>query len=87
MKAPGIARAELDPPAPDRFIRDSDPPFQQYFFDEPQAQWKSVVEPYGTGDELSWETVTFVADGRLGHAVPSSSEMLTPRLCDNIPGG
>jgi hypothetical protein len=28
VKAPGIIGAELDPPAPDGFIRDSDPAFQ-----------------------------------------------------------
>ncbi len=42
-----------------------------------------VIEPDRTGDDLSWETVTFITDGKLDHATSSSPEILTPRLCDN----
>lgn len=85
MAGAGHSSARINPPAPDRFIRDRDPAFQQHFLNEPQAQWKPVVEPNGMGDDLRWETVTFVAVGRLGHAVSSSPEILTPSLCDNTP--
>lgn len=59
-----IAGAMFSAPSADGLIGDSDPAFQQHFFNMAQAERKPVIEPDRTGDNLWRETVVLVIGNR-----------------------
>jgi hypothetical protein len=71
VKASCIVRAELLCPTADRFIGNDNAALQQHFLDKAQAQRKPKVEPHRMGDDLRWEAMALVADGRGVHACAS----------------
>ena len=56
-----IVQTKFHRPAPNGFVRDGDPPLEQQFFDQPQAERKSKIQPNGMGDDLRRKAVAFVA--------------------------
>jgi len=62
-----IVQTKFHRPVPNGFVIDGDPPLEQQFFDQPQAERKSKIQPNGMGDDLRRKAVAFVADRRLGH--------------------
>ncbi len=79
FEAAGVARAELQRPAPDSLVGDENAALEQHLLDQPQAQWEPEIEPDSVSDDLRWERVALVADG-LAHASRSIRLALTPEL-------
>ena len=79
LNASGVLRPELCRPAPDSLVRHDDAALQQHFLGQSQAQWEPEVQLDRMGNDLGWETVTFVADG-LDHATLSKRLVLAPEL-------
>jgi hypothetical protein len=76
-----VVRPELLCSVADRFVGDNDPTLLQQFFDQAQAQWEPEIEPDRVRDNLGWETMALVADGR-GHTSASIPQVLILCLCD-----
>jgi len=66
--APSIAGSMFSALSSDGLVGDSDPAFQEHFFNVAQAERKPVIEPDRTGDNLWRETVVLVIGNRLAHA-------------------
>jgi hypothetical protein len=60
FQSAGIDSAELDTPKTDRFAADGDTSLGKEIFNVTMAQIESVVEPDGIGDDVRWESVSFV---------------------------
>ncbi len=60
FQAAGINGSELDAPKADCFAADSDASFSQEIFNISVTEVESVVEPDGVGNDIWWESVTFV---------------------------
>ncbi len=78
LQSVGVSDTEFHRPSPDGLIRDDDPAFEKHFFNQTQAQWKPEIQPHGMGDDLRWETMAFVADGRQGHTPSLHQRALSP---------
>ena len=80
LQTTGVVDAEFVRPTPNGCEGDDDPTFDQYFFNQARAQRKSKVQPQGVGDDLGWETMTFVPGSRHGHARPTTCPIAHSRL-------
>jgi hypothetical protein len=63
MELSGIVLAKLAPPFADGFIRDDHAAFKQQFFDIPEAQAETKVEPDGVANDLDRKAVVLIARG------------------------
>ena len=57
------ARPELDRPASDRFVADSDPSLGQELLDITVTQRETIIEPDGVGDHLGGEAMAVEVAG------------------------
>jgi len=76
LQAMGVLGAEFHGPAADGFVGEDDPAFEQHFLDEAQAEWEPEIEPDGVGDDLRWEAMALVADGRRFHGAEMAHSSL-----------
>jgi hypothetical protein len=60
FQSAGINRPEFDTPETDSFSADSDAPFSEQIFDIAMAEVESIVEPHGVGNDVRWESVSFI---------------------------
>jgi hypothetical protein len=67
---------EFQDPAAERFILDNDPPFEQHFLDQSEAQGEAKIQPHSMHDQFARKTVTFVADSWSTHAAQSTAQKL-----------
>ncbi|OAI28057.1 hypothetical protein A1351_12260 [Methylosinus sp. R-45379] len=65
----GVIGTEFLGPATDGFVGEIDPPFEEHFLDQAQAEWESEIEPDGMGDDLRREAMALVAHGRRSHGL------------------
>jgi hypothetical protein len=60
FQSTGINGSELDAPQADRFSADCNASFSEEIFDIAVAEAESVVEPNGIGNDVRWESVSFI---------------------------
>jgi hypothetical protein len=60
FQAASIDCSEFDAPQTDGFTADGDPSFSQQVFDVAVTQIEAIVEPDGVGNDVRWESVTFI---------------------------
>ena len=60
FQSAGINGTKLDTPKTDCFPTDSDSPLGKEILDIAVAEVESIVEPDSVGDDVRWESVTFI---------------------------
>ena len=60
LQTAGINCTEFDTPQTDRFSGYSDAPFNQEIFNVSVAQVEAIVEPDSIGNDIWWESVSFI---------------------------
>ena len=60
FQSTGVYSAEFYTPETNRFSADSDTSFGKKIFDVSVAEIETIVEPDGVGNDLRWESVTYM---------------------------
>ena len=61
FQSAGINGAEFDAPKADGLSADGDASFGEEVFDIPMAEVEAIVEPDGIGNDVGWESVSFIS--------------------------
>ena len=61
LQSAGINGSELDAPETDCLSADGDATFSQEIFNISMTEIEAIVEPSGVGNDIGWESVTFIS--------------------------